>query len=115
MCPPLHDTDEPIDLTAVIKRRMLSRAWSTSIEGLPNNHLKAQVRARHEVWHGTRSSAEVLAEYTLHHNGHRPHQSLEQRTPDDGPEVPAPLIDLAGRRIKRGPILNGLINEFEAA
>ncbi len=57
----------------------------------------------------------VLAEYTLHYNGHRPHQSLEQRSPDDDPAVPAPLIDLAGRRIKRRPILGGLINEYEAA
>lgn len=57
----------------------------------------------------------VLAEYTLHYNGHRPHQSLEQRSPDDDPEVPAPLIDLAGRRIKRRPVFGGLINEHEAA
>jgi transposase len=57
----------------------------------------------------------VLAEYTLHYNGHRPHQSLRQRSPDTDPTVPVPAIDLAGRRIKRRPVLGGLINEYEAA
>jgi putative transposase len=57
----------------------------------------------------------VLAEYTLHYNGHRPHQSLAQRSPDTDPAVPVPIIDLAGRRIKRRPVLGGLINEYEAA
>jgi hypothetical protein len=28
---------------------------------------------------------------------------------------PGPIIDLTGRRIKRRPILGGLINEYEAA
>jgi hypothetical protein len=27
----------------------------------------------------------------------------------------APIIDLTGRRIKRRPVLGGLINEYEAA
>jgi putative transposase len=56
----------------------------------------------------------LLAEYALHYNQHRPHQSLGQRSPDD-PQAPVPLIDLASRRIKRRPILGGLINEYEAA
>jgi transposase InsO family protein len=57
----------------------------------------------------------VLAEYTIHYNAHRPHQSLDQRHPDAEPAIPAPIIDLTGRRIKRRPILGGLINEYEAA
>ena len=57
----------------------------------------------------------VLAEYTIHYNTHRPHQSLDQRHPDAEPAIPAPIIDLTGRRIKRRPILGGLINEYEAA
>ena len=56
----------------------------------------------------------LLAEYALHYNQHRPHQSLGQRSPND-PQAPVPLIDLASRRIKRRPILGGLINEYEAA
>jgi putative transposase len=56
----------------------------------------------------------VLAEYTLHYNGHRPHQSLGHRSPDTDPAVSAPIIDLTGRRIRRRPVLGGLINEYEA-
>jgi len=57
----------------------------------------------------------ILAEYTTHYNGHRPHQGLGQRHPDTDTAVPAPVIDLTGRRIRRRPILGGLINEYEAA
>jgi putative transposase len=37
----------------------------------------------------------VLAEYAVHYNAHRPHQSLGQRSPDTDPAVPAPIVDLA--------------------
>jgi len=57
----------------------------------------------------------VLAEYAIHYNAHRPHQSLGQRSPDTDPAVPAPIIDLAGTQVRRRPILGGLINEYEAA
>lgn len=57
----------------------------------------------------------VLAEYAIHYNAHRPHQSLGQRCPDTDPAIPAPITDLNGRRIRRRPILGGLINEYEAA
>ena len=57
----------------------------------------------------------ILAEYTTHYNGHRPHQSLEQRQPDADTTIPAPIIDLTGKLIKRRPILGGLINEYKAA
>jgi putative transposase len=57
----------------------------------------------------------VLSEYAIHYNAHRPHQSLRQRSPDTDPAVPAPIIDLTGKRIKRRPVLGGLINEYEAA
>jgi hypothetical protein len=56
-----------------------------------------------------------MVEYATHYNAHRPHQSLGQRSPDTDPAVPAPSIDLTGRRIKRRPVLGGLINEYEAA
>jgi hypothetical protein len=49
----------------------------------------------------------ILAEYVIHYNGHRPHQSLAQRSPDTDPLIPAEPIDLAGRHIKRRPILGG--------
>jgi hypothetical protein len=57
----------------------------------------------------------VLAEYTFHYNGHRPHQSLRPRSPGTDPAVRAPIIDLTGKRIRRRPVLGGLINEYEAA
>jgi transposase len=57
----------------------------------------------------------ALAEYTLHHNRHRPNQSLSQRSPDTDPAVPAPIINLTGKRIRRRPVLGGLINEYEGA
>jgi putative transposase len=57
----------------------------------------------------------VLAEYAIHYNGHRPSQGLGQRSPDADPAIPAPITDLTGTRIKRRPILGGLINEYEAA
>jgi hypothetical protein len=57
----------------------------------------------------------VLAEYAIHYNAHRPHQSLGQRSPDTDPAIPTPIIDLNGGRIRRRPVLGGLINEYEAA
>jgi putative transposase len=64
---------------------------------------------------GPRHLRRVLAEYVIHYNAHRPHQSLRQRSPDTDPAIPVPIIDLTGRRIRRRPILGGLINEYEAA
>ncbi|MEU8269490.1 hypothetical protein AB0B89_20320 [Sphaerisporangium sp. NPDC049002] len=32
-----------------------------------------------------------------------------------GPDEPTPIVDLTDRRIKRRPVLGGLINEYEAA
>ncbi|MGE5290428.1 MAG: integrase core domain-containing protein [Micromonosporaceae bacterium] len=57
----------------------------------------------------------ILAEYTIHYNAHRPHQSLNQQHPDTDTAMPAPITDLTGRRIRRRPILGGLINEYESA
>jgi putative transposase len=57
----------------------------------------------------------VMDEYTLHYNAHRPHQSLSQWSPDTDPAIPAPIVDLTSTRIRRRPVLGGLINEYEAA
>jgi len=53
----------------------------------------------------------VLAAYTAHYNGRRPHRSLELRPPRPDAPVPEPIRG----RIRRRPILGGLINEYEAA
>jgi putative transposase len=56
----------------------------------------------------------VLAEYSVHYNRHRPHQSRAQRPPDLDADPP-PRPNLADRRIRREPILTGLVNEYEHA
>ena len=53
----------------------------------------------------------VLRTYAEHYNGHRPHQSRQQRPPDhDGPVV-VPL----GRPVQRWKVLGGVINEYHRA
>ncbi len=51
----------------------------------------------------------VLAEYETHYNGRRPHRGRQLRPPR--PDHPA--ADLSKERIKRRPVLGGLINEYE--
>ena len=53
----------------------------------------------------------VLARYGAHYNGRRPHRALRLVPPR--PDHPAP--DLNHRRIRRRPVLGGLINEYERA
>jgi transposase InsO family protein len=51
----------------------------------------------------------VLDTYTRHYNEHRPHRSLQQRPPTPRPGPPI----LTHSRIRRRPILAGLINEYD--
>jgi transposase InsO family protein len=60
---------------------------------------------------GERHLDAVLAEYTSHYNGHRPHRSLGQQPPNPSPHV----ADLNAARVQRRPILDGLINEYAQA
>ena len=60
---------------------------------------------------GERHLRSVLAEYARHYNGRRPHRSRGLRPPR--PDHPA--ADLSQQRIKRRPVLGGLINEYERA
>jgi transposase InsO family protein len=53
----------------------------------------------------------VLGEYAGHYNGHRPHQSRQQRPPDYDPEAVVPLDGPVQRR----KVLGGLINEYYRA
>ena len=58
----------------------------------------------------------VLAEYQVHYNTARPHQGISQRVPDDEPDAPrATMTDLDNERIRRKPVLGGLINEYARA
>jgi transposase InsO family protein len=53
----------------------------------------------------------VLAEYEAHYNGRRPHRSRQLRPP----RPDHPVADLSQQRIKRQPVLGGIINEYERA
>jgi transposase InsO family protein len=67
---------------------------------------------------GRRHLQHVLATYARHYNEHRPHRSLEQRSPlatvMPSEERPiAEVIDLD--RVRRHDLLGGLIHEYELA
>jgi hypothetical protein len=53
----------------------------------------------------------VLAGYAAHYNGRRPQRSRQLRPPRPGHLV----AGLSQERIKRRPVLGGLINEYERA
>jgi putative transposase len=60
---------------------------------------------------GERHLRTVLASYVRHYNGRRPHRARELRPPR--PDHSA--ANLYHERIKRRPVLGGLINEYERA
>ena len=60
---------------------------------------------------GERHLRSVLAQFGAHDNGRRPHRALQLQPPQ--PDLPAP--DLDDGRIRRRPVLGGLINEYERA
>ena len=53
----------------------------------------------------------VLQDYAGHYNGHRPHQSRNQRPPDHDEPVALPPAALVQRR----KVLGGVINEYHRA
>jgi putative transposase len=53
----------------------------------------------------------VMAQYSRHYNGRRPHRALQLQPPR--PEHP--VADFSQERIKRRPVLGGLLNEYERA
>jgi putative transposase len=53
----------------------------------------------------------LLNEYAGHYNGYRPHRALQLKPPRSN----RPAVDLTKERIKRRPILGGLINEYQRA
>ena len=60
---------------------------------------------------GARHLRTILAEYETHYNGRRPHRSRQLRPP----RPDHPVADLSQERIKRRPVLGGLISEYERA
>ncbi|HEY2696833.1 MAG TPA: transposase, partial [Pseudonocardiaceae bacterium] len=53
----------------------------------------------------------TLDQYARHYNGSRPHRALQLQPPRSD----RPAVDLTHERIKRRPVLGGLINEYERA
>jgi hypothetical protein len=60
---------------------------------------------------GEQHLRQVLAEYAAHYSGRRPHRSLKLRPP----RLDAPVREPIRGRIRRRPILGGLINQYDAA
>ena len=60
---------------------------------------------------GERHLRVVMTEYEARYNGRRPHPSLELRPP----RPDHPVADLSHERIKRRPVLGGLLSEYERA
>ena len=58
--------------------------------------------------YGERHLRSVLGEYAAHYNGHRPHQSRQQRPPEHEGQASSPL-DLP---VQRRKVLGGVINEY---
>ena len=63
-----------------------------------------------------RHLARVLQEYLIHYNGHRPHQSRQQRPPDLTTQPAHDVTDLNDQRsIRRKPVASGTISEYHHA
>ena len=60
---------------------------------------------------GHRHLRSILAQYVAHYNGRRPHRSRQLHPP----RPDHPVADLSQERIKRRPVLGGLVNEYERA
>jgi putative transposase len=58
-----------------------------------------------------RHAITVFDQYARHFKGHRPHQSLQQPSPNDDPATVVPL----DAPIRRRKVLQGVINEYHGA
>ncbi len=58
---------------------------------------------------GERYLRVVLTEYARHYDGRRPHRALQLQPP----RPDHPIANLAQERIKRRPVLGGMVNEYE--
>jgi putative transposase len=90
--------------------------WSRSRRGVHARTERFVLTVRTEVTDrmlifGERHLRGVLAQYSLPYNRQRPHRSLELRPPRPDAIVSEPIRG----RIRRQPILGGLINRYEAA
>jgi putative transposase len=58
---------------------------------------------------GERHLRSVMTEYARHYNGRRPHRALQLQPP----RPDHPMAGLSQERVKRRPVLGGLLNEYE--
>ena len=65
----------------------------------------------HLLIYGEQHLWKVLAEYARHYNGHRPHQSRQQRPPNHD----TPVVVPPGAPVQRRKVLGGVINEYYTA
>jgi putative transposase len=64
---------------------------------------------------GERHLRHVLTEYLAHYNAFRPHRTLRQLSPHQAETAAPELINLAGYRLRRRPVLGGLTSEYRIA
>jgi transposase InsO family protein len=86
--------------------------WMNAICERVNGTLRRELLDRILIL-GERHLSLVLGEYVRHYNGHRPHQSRQQRPPDMQAQ---PFRNVAAlRSVRRKPVVAGVINEYHHA
>jgi hypothetical protein len=89
---------------------MLLTVWSNPYAERFVLTIRTEVTDRMLIF-GRRHPRTILAHYEAHYNGRRPHRSRQLRPP----RPDHPVAGLSQERIRRRPVLGGLISEYERA